>query len=106
MEAVAARLALQRLQDAWGVVLGARDEHRLALVPETDHAGALPLAEMPGARLEVGMRLEAEAASVVDGTEHHLLCQIERHWQRRIGVAVEQLEQELGQLAPVQHVRA
>src|SRR5260221_6258243 len=99
-------LAVQLLHDACGVVLGALDEQRLALVPETDHAGSLPFAEMPGARLEVRMWLEAQGASVLDGPEHHVLCQFEGGCERLIGVGAEHLEEELGQLAPVQDVRA
>src|SRR5258708_38208362 len=86
VEAVAPDLAVQPLHDACGVVLGALDEQRLALVPETDHAGSLPFAEMPGARLEVRMWLEAEAASVLGGPGHQVLCPLEGRSNPRIGV--------------------
>ena len=70
MEAVAPHFPLQFLNDACGVIFRTLDEQWLALVPETDHAGSLPLTEMADARVKVGMWLEAEAACVLDGAEN------------------------------------
>jgi hypothetical protein len=50
---------------------------------ERDRAGLLPRPEVPGSKLEIGRRLKAELASVVDRTPHQVTGQFQR--RRRQG---------------------
>src|SRR6266568_4683762 len=61
---------------------------------------------MSATRLEVGMRLEAEAAGVVDGAEHQILDQLEWRGLGLLVVAAEELAHELAHLRAIHGARA
>src|SRR5262249_18801430 len=70
--------SVQRPHDPGGVVVGALLEVGLAVQSECDPAGWLPGAKVWGGEVEVAVRIEAEAASVVDGAEHEISRQFDR----------------------------
>src|SRR6266702_8118856 len=92
---------LQRAHDVCRVVVGALDVEGLAVASEADHARPGPWSEMTGGFLESGGWLEAQAARVLDGSEHQVARQLGRCFQRRVLVCGEEAAGGRGQGAPV-----
>src|SRR2546421_4024091 len=87
--------------DAVGVVVGALLEVGPAVEPELDAAGWLPGAEVWFGEVEVAMRVEAEAAGVVDGAEDQVLGEGDRRGEWSGVVGAEEVGDECGQVASV-----
>src|ERR1039458_644636 len=106
LEVPAAGSALQCADYGARIVVGPGDIHRLAVLTEGDGAWAGPRTEMLLGGGEVRVRVKAQTARVLDGTEHHLASQLDGHLKRITVESREEVADETAQAKIVHDFRA
>src|SRR4051812_5565849 len=107
VEVAGTHRAFELPDDPSRIVVRAGHVEGFAVPAEADGTGPLPEAEMTSRRGEIGLRggFKAQAAGVLHGAEHQLLCQLKRGRERAFPEHREEVVHDPRQLRPVHDLR-